>query len=1025
MIDPRLSSALADRYRLTRELGADSMATVYLAEDLRHHRPVAVKVLRPALSATLTPDRFLRAIATAAGLRHPNLVSLYDAGDAAGFLFAVTPVVESESLRDRLARDGPLPIADALRFADEMANVLSYAHGRGVMHHDISPENIFIENGQAIVADVGIAHAVNASRDTTRTAAAMAVGTPTYMSPELASGVVGDARSDLYALGCVVYEMLAGTPPFTGPTAIAVTVRHAIEPVAPLGTVRAAVSRPICEAVERALAKSPADRFPSVEEWRRALARAGGSHPPTSDVVVAPRIARPAPAPATALLGRDDALAQASDLVRSGMRVLTVTGAGGTGKSRVAVELFTRLQNEYPGGFAYVSLASVTRAIDVMPHVASALGIAEAHGRAAVDAIATVIGTSRVLLLLDHLEPVHDAGGALAHLVSRCAGVCVINTSRAPLAIGAACELMLPALALPTRHATLVDELLQSPAVALFVQRAAAVEPTFTLTSADGAAVAAICIRLDGLPLALELAAARSRTLAPVALLASLTDALDHVVSDDDSRAAAERTLRATIAWSYALLDATEQQLLRRLSVFSDGWTLEAMEALCAAGGEPVHALERLRSLVEKGLVRVEGAGERYTLPASIRAYAAEALRERGEAESVARAHAELFLAFAIAVNAGIMGAGQLEAIRRARGDHANLQAAIRWCTGQARDARPRHDVGTADVVEQGLMLCGSLRWFWHITGQHVSAHDVIAGLLPLAKHHAPSPGRVLARLTVGMASINSGAPERGVDEWLDALADARALADDVLLAEAHMGVGYGHMCNGRMEDSGAALDEAIALSQRAQNEFLLSRSLSMKGLQLFVCGTLDAGFALLTQARTIQTRIGDDEGGGLALSFLAQMTAARGDVGRALELYRQSVMSFTRVGNRTELARVHSEIGWTALSASRLPVARAAFRGALRVYDEVGSARGVGLALMGLAASEAADGRAARAVTIAAAADALSERTGVIVVHPMGPEMEGHVETARATIGTELREALVAAGRAMSPGAVLTMIAG
>jgi hypothetical protein len=198
-----------------------------------------------------------------------------------------------------------------------------------------------------------------------------------------------------------------------------------------------------------------------------------------------------------------------------------------------------------------------------------------------------------------------------------------------------------------------------------------------------------------------------------------------------------------------------------------------------------------------------------------------------------------------------------------------------------------------------------------------------------------------------------------------------------------------------------------------------------MKGLQLFVCGTLDAGFALLTQARTIQTRIGDDEGGGLALSFLAQMTAARGDVGRALELYRQSVLSFTRVGNRTELARVHSEIGWTALSASRLPVARAAFRGALRVYDEVGSARGVGLALMGLAASEAADGRAARAVTIAAAADALSERTGVIVVHSMGPEMEGHVETARATIGTELREALVAAGRAMSPGAVLTMIAG
>ncbi|WP_373067231.1 tetratricopeptide repeat protein, partial [Gemmatimonas sp.] len=207
--------------------------------------------------------------------------------------------------------------------------------------------------------------------------------------------------------------------------------------------------------------------------------------------------------------------------------------------------------------------------------------------------------------------------------------------------------------------------------------------------------------------------------------------------------------------------------------------------------------------------------------------------------------------------------------------------------------------------------------------------------------------------------------------------------------------------------------------------DFLLSLSMSMKGLQQFVSGSADVGFELLTQARKIQTRIGDFEGGGLALSFLAQMTAAKGEFGRALELYGQSVLSFERVGDRPELARVHSEIGWTALSASRIPVAREAFRRSLRVYDEVGSPRGIGLALTGLAAAEAAEGRAERAVTIAAAADAMSERTGVVVVHPMGPEMGGQVEAARATIGKELLEALVAAGREMSPGAVLTMIAG
>jgi tetratricopeptide (TPR) repeat protein len=273
--------------------------------------------------------------------------------------------------------------------------------------------------------------------------------------------------------------------------------------------------------------------------------------------------------------------------------------------------------------------------------------------------------------------------------------------------------------------------------------------------------------------------------------------------------------------------------------------------------------------------------------------------------------------------------------------------------------------------------------------------------------------------------SINIGEMERGIEEWARGLADARALGDDALIAEASMCVGYGHMSNGRMEESGVALDSAIASSQGHRLEFLLALSMTMKGLQLFVMGSLDAGFELLTQARKIQTRIGDFEGGGLALSFLAQMTAAKGEAGRALELYSQSLASFEQVGDRPEIARVHSEMGWTALSAARIPVAREAFRQSLRVYDEVGSPRGIGLALTGLAAAEAADGRAERAVTIAAAADAMSERTGVVVEHPMGPEMGSQIEAARATIGKEMLEALVAAGREMSPGAVLTMIAG
>ena len=1033
MIAPALSLALSDRYRLEREIGAGGIATVFLAEDLRHQRPVAVTVLRPELSTTLAHDRFLREISPAAGLRHPNIMPLYDSGEAAGFLFYVVPFFEGESLReslrDRLARDGPLPIDDALRFADEIANALSYAHGRGVLHGNLTPEHVFFEHGHVIVADVGIAQAVGASSEAKPTVAGMALGTAAYMSPEQARGQVIDARSDLYALGCIVFEMLAGTPPFIGPTAIAVMLGHAIEPVPELSARRAAVRRPVVEAVERALAKSPTDRFASVEEWRRALARASGSHPTAGAAPAAPVIARAAPTPANALLGREAALAHAIEQVRAGTRVLTITGAGGTGTSRLAIELFAQLRNEYPHGAAYVSLAAVTEASAVMPTVSTALGIAEAHGRSAVDAIVTVIGRGRTLLLLDNLEHTRDSAADIAELVSRCAGVCVITTSRAPLAIGVEHELALPPLTLPDAHATAVDELTRSAAVELFVQRAVMMQPAFTLTPTNGADVVAICIRLCGLPLALELAAARLRLFEPTALLEQLAGATDRPTSDDRDeptrqRTLRQRTLRATIAWSDSLLNATEQQLLRRLSVFANGWAVAEMEAVCYAAPDRWRALDELRALVDAGLVQVVEAGERYDLLEPIKEFAAESLRECGEAESVHHAHAMVYRAFADDVRAGITGTTQLAAMQRARRDDANLMAAIRWFTGQAQHDRSPIDPAAADAVEHGLMLCGSLYWFWHIGGQHVTARASIDALMPMARDRAPSRGRARSLLASGMMSMNAGEMERGADELARALADAHAVADDALLAEAHMCAGYGHMSLGHMEESGAALDDAIVFGQRAHHDFLLSLSMSMKGLQLFVCGALDAGFALITEARKVQMRIGDDEGGGLALSFLGQMTAARGDVGRAFELYGQALASFTRVGDRPELARVHSEIGWTALGASRLAVAREAFRRSLRVYDEVGSARGVGLAFTGLAAADAADGRAERAVTIAAAADALSERTGATVVHPMGPEMTGRMDAARATIEPELLDALVAAGRTMSPRHVLAMLA-
>ncbi|HEY9506088.1 MAG TPA: protein kinase [Gemmatimonadales bacterium] len=271
----RLRSALAERYRIERELGRGGMATVYLAEDLKHHRRVALKVLRPELSPALGADRFLREIETASRLQHPHILSLHDSGEAAGLLYYAMPYVEGESLRARLAREVQLDATDAVGIAEEVADALACAHAAGVLHRDIKPENILLTGGHAVVADFGIARAIDAVAADRLTETGLALGTPHYMSPEQASGArVLDARSDLYALGCVLYEMLAGEPPFNGPSSQAILARHAVDPVPCLRTVRSTVSPALEAAVGKALAKVPADRFSTALEFKEALSRA-------------------------------------------------------------------------------------------------------------------------------------------------------------------------------------------------------------------------------------------------------------------------------------------------------------------------------------------------------------------------------------------------------------------------------------------------------------------------------------------------------------------------------------------------------------------------------------------------------------------------------------------------------------------------------------------------------------------------------------------------------------------------------
>ena len=264
----RLQTAVGGRYQLERELGRGGMAIVYLAEDLKHHRKVAVKILQPELAQAVGPERFLQEIRIASHLTHPHILPLHDSGQADGLLFYVMPYIDGESLRDRLIRERQLPIDQALDIARDVAEALSHAHRMGVIHRDIKPENILLSAGHAMVSDFGIAWAVSEAGSERLTASGLALGTPAYMSPEQAAGDNDlDARTDIYGLGCVLYEMLTGQAPFLGPSAAAVLARKMVDPVPPLRTVRETVPQAIEDAVMRALARVPADRFAAVEEF--------------------------------------------------------------------------------------------------------------------------------------------------------------------------------------------------------------------------------------------------------------------------------------------------------------------------------------------------------------------------------------------------------------------------------------------------------------------------------------------------------------------------------------------------------------------------------------------------------------------------------------------------------------------------------------------------------------------------------------------------------------------------------------
>ena len=711
------------------------------------------------------------------------------------------------------------------------------------------------------------------------------------------------------------------------------------------------------------------------------------------------------PDPASPLVGRAADLASLVELARE-HRVVTITGPGGVGKTRIVVEVGRLVAPEFLDGVAFIALADVTDPADFMPAVADALDVKEAEGRTLGDGVAALIGDRKALLLLDNLEQVVSAASELAGLIERCPALRIVATSRTPLRIAAEREYLLAPLELPpASDPSSIESLIEYPAIALFVERARATRGSFELTPENAGAVAAVCRRLDGLPLALELAAARLRLLSPEALLERLDHALQVLTSGPRDIPERQQTLRATIDWSHSLLEEPEQRLFRRMAVFAGGCTLADLEAVCAEPGETI--LDELESLVDKALVQADSQGGRLRVLQTIGEYARERLQDAGEASEVAMRHARRYAELAREIRDGIEGADQIGSVERGIAEEGNLHAALDTLLRSATGGDPA-------ASELGLQLSGDLWMYWHIRGKNLSAQEYAKSFLDAEAGRSPTVGRAGALLTVGLGSWMSGQLERSRDEW----AEAYRIAGDLeagrelclgAFVQALSLLGLDPQAGLRWTKDGIDRSRALGFS------WALGFSLTVDGMLQALAGDPDTAEASYSQALEIQERLGDREGAGMSLGGLAQLASGRDDPMGALDLYRQSLAAFEAVGDRGEEARILSEMAWTHLLNEDHALARRYFFESVQAHTDIASIRGVGLSLIGLAAAEAVEQRYEEAVQIAAAAEVYARQEGIAVVYSDETPGPAFVDRARAALSADEVARATEAGRKLT----------
>ena len=656
----------------------------------------------------------------------------------------------------------------------------------------------------------------------------------------------------------------------------------------------------------------------------------------------APRRWEEVPAPPSPLVGRARELERAQDLLwQPGVRLVTLTGPGGVGKTRLAIEVAAAMLGELEQGACFVDLAPLRDPGLVLPAVARALGLDEEPGRAAPETLRGALRGAELLLVLDNCEQVLEAAPAIADLLAGCRRLAVLATSREPLRLLAELELPVPPLGLPPvgtkRGPARPADLARYEAPALFLQRARAVAPDAALGEAEASAIVEICARLDGLPLAIELAAARSRELAPPALLARLGRRLPELAGGYRDLPARQQTLRDAIAWSHELLTVDEQMLFRRLAVFAGHFSRRAVGTVCDGPG----AWEMVRSLADKSLVRWdhdraaedEAAGGR--MLETIREFAQERLAASGEEAAVQRAHVGYALSFADEAWPHLSGPNQGEWLDRLEADLDNLREALSWAL--------------ADDPRRALLLARLLGTLWKRRGyfrEALSWHDRILA----AAGHLATADRAWVLCDAGWMAETLGDLDRAERCHVESLELARMLLDDRSIWRALNHLGMVAQSRGEIDRALALREETLAAARATGDEKAIDSSLANLGGALLAAGDIDGAASRLEESLAIRRTLGDPVRLAEVQNYVGLATAWRGDCDGAVAHYEESLAAFRAAGHGSGVALVLSNLGEVYIHLGQVERGAEVLRESLARHRDLGDRRNAAIALINLA---------------------------------------------------------------------------